>query len=51
MPKTALLVIDVQEAIVHDPDYPMYEPSVLIQRINRLITAFQIGRASCRERV
>lgn len=41
MPKTALLVIDVQEAIVHDPDYPMHEPSVLIQRINRLIAAFR----------
>ena len=39
MRKTALLVIDVQEGIVHDPYFPMWKTEELIERINRLIDA------------
>ena len=39
MKNTALLVIDVQEGIVHDPYFPMFETEALIQRVNRLIDA------------
>ena len=41
MKKTALLVIDVQEGIVNDPYFPMFESDLLIERINRLIDAFR----------
>ena len=40
MSTTALLVIDAQDGIVNDPDFPMFEPDALIERINRLIDAF-----------
>jgi nicotinamidase-related amidase len=39
MKKAALLVIDVQEGIVNDPDFPMLEPDLLLERINRVIEA------------
>lgn len=44
MKKTALLVIDVQEGIIHDPFFPMWyfpmwKTDDLIERINRLIDA------------
>jgi nicotinamidase-related amidase len=39
MKKTALLVIDVQEGIVHDPYFPMWKTEELLERINRLIDA------------
>jgi nicotinamidase-related amidase len=39
MKNTALLVIDVQEGIVHDPYFPMWKADELIERINRLIDA------------
>lgn len=39
MKKTALLVIDVQEGIIHDPYFPMWKTEDLIERINRLIDA------------
>ncbi len=37
MKNTALLVIDVQEGIVHDPYFPMWKTEELLERINRLI--------------
>lgn len=44
MKKSALLVIDVQEGIVQDPYFPMFNTEVLLERINRVIEAYrQVG--------
>jgi len=34
---TALLIVDVQNGIIHDPNYPIYEASKLLKNIRSLI--------------